>query len=237
MAIHMMEINGKIANVVFYKMNGKNVARMAPRKAKRTKPMKLRNRNFGIASRSAGMIRKTIGKALPFPANRSMQSRFSGAIAKWIGSREVKNILPETGIAFLMDFGFNAKTSLRQRWKVSPYLANTNPGKLQLIVPAFIPVKTIIAPEATVSVELIFIVATTPLETGMRGQEFPLSITIPYNNVELPARSVDLPVNPKPGDIMVTVCALRYLINTKQGVEQVTDPNYLPSAVIDARYC
>ena len=238
MAIHLMEINGKIANVVFYQMYGKNFVRSAPRKAKRTKAMKTRNKNFGIASRAAGIIRRYCGPILPFPMGRSMQSRFSGAITKWIGRREVKELVPETNITFLAEFSFTEKCRLEQRWKTRLSLLFA-PGGLQLHIPAFTPKEAIMAPENTLSVMVKIMVAPTELENGIPVIPFSSQLEIPYNDTETGPFTLDLPVITIKGTFIVTACALLYNIKDgNSGNTIVSDnPDYMPAAVIEARYC
>ena len=102
MAFHFWEFNGKIGKVVFYKRGGKDLVRKAPRKGNRTAAMKTRSRNFGLASGATKTLRTLLYKFIPNPTNKSMQSRFTGAVAQWIGGRGIKDIKPETNIGPLI---------------------------------------------------------------------------------------------------------------------------------------
>ena len=239
MAIHIMELNGKINNVVFYTRYGKNFARSKPRKYKRTNAMKVRSRNFGIASSAARIIRMNLYKLIPFPKNKQMQSRFSSAVTKWIGSRDIQDILPETDIVLLNDFQFNEACRLQNRWKLSPVISNLSPGLLQLQLPAFTPMEAIIAPEHTVSVTLqVGVVAVKPGE-AVPEKTISANLEIPFNDTQAGPYVIDLPVKTERGTLIITACALQFNVTERGNVNLVISdkPDYMPAAVVDARYC
>ena len=239
MAIHIMELNGMINNVVFYRRNGKNFARKKPRKYKRTRAMKARSRNFGIAQSTAATLRRMLDKLIPFPADKGMQSTFSGGLAKWIGGREIKDILPENNIAYLGDFQFNEKCKMRNRWKTQLSVLNPSNGLLQLHLPAFTPVEAIIAPENTVSVTLQVSVAAAKLESGGTGTSYATSMEIPYDEAETGPYLIDLPIEMERGTLLITACALQYNVR-RQGIVNTiiyNKPDHMPAAVVEARYC
>ena len=239
MAIHIMELNGKINNVVFYTRYGKNFARALPKEYKRTPAMQTRSSNFGIAAASGKMIRRVLDKIIPFPKDKTMQSGLSGAIAKWIGGREIKDILPETNIAWLADFEFNNKCRLVNRLKAALEVLNPSAGMLQLRVPAFIPIESIIAPEASVSVTLQVGVAAVKLERFVPGYNSFGSLEIPYNEISTGPHLIDLPINMESGNLLITVCALQYHVKQRSNVNTVISdkPAYMPATVVEARYC
>jgi len=237
MAIHLMEISGKLANVVFYKKYGKNFARIAPSEVKRTVNMKARNQNFGIASRNGRILRMMLAGVLPVPKDKSMQSRFSGAIAKWIGRQEIKDIPAGQKLVYLSGFQFNDKCWLAQRLQVDLAVTRVSDNMLQLQVPAFVPTESIIAPEGTESVTLEVCAAPIDLDRCMASREFSTSIEIPYTAERMAAQTIDLPVSTKRGTLIITVCALKYRL-TEHGEKLVSkNPAYMPGGVVDARYC
>jgi hypothetical protein len=79
-------LNGTIGNVVFYRRMGTNCARSRALHVKQSAAMKIRSVNFGIAARACKVLRSGLTASMPNATDRSMQNRFSGAIAKWLGT-------------------------------------------------------------------------------------------------------------------------------------------------------
>ncbi len=236
MAIHLMEISGKIANVVFYKLNGKLIARSAPSKARRTKAMKKRNSNFGIAASTGRLFRRAFAELIPASGNQRMHSRLAGAIACWIGPRDINDIAPETEILALRDFQFNSDCILSQLWKLRPGVTVGSDGILQVVIPNFVPIEAIIAPAGTFTVMIEIHAATVELaavqQTAVRHCN--TSFEVLYNGSEVAAQMIDLPLDVKPGSLTIIACGLRYRKEQREGI--LTDPGWLPAAVVEARY-
>jgi hypothetical protein len=237
MALHLMEISGKLANVVFYKKNGKNFARIAPAEFERTAPMKARSQNFGLASRNGRILRRMLAGLLPFPKDKSMQSRFSGIISRWMGKREVKDIAAEKNIVYLSDFQFNDKYWLTQRLRIGLTVSQPSDNMLQLNIPAFVPTGSIIAPEGTVSVNLQVCAAPVNLAEGTPDMEFSTNIEIAYNADSRAAQTIELPMKTKSGTLIVTTCALSYTV-LEDGKNVISKTAaFMVAGVVDARYC
>jgi hypothetical protein len=178
-----------------------------------------------------------LAKLLPFPKDKAMQSRFSGAIARWMGKREIINIPAEKKVVYLNGFQFNAKYWLSQRLKVDLSVTRVSDNMLQLNIPAFVPIDSIIAPEGTVSVTLQVCVAPIDLATCMSLREFYTNIEIAYTAVSMDPQTIALPVNTQGGALIITACALKYMVNEQEKTVLSRDPAYMPAGIVDARYC
>ncbi len=165
-----------------------------------------------------------------------MQSRFSGAISKWMGNRNTRDIGAENNIAQLADFQFNDHSSIRKSWKINPLISVTAQGNLRITIPAFVPIECFLAPANAVSASLVLITASCNLEKATPGESFPIIFDFDLNNRETGKKQVDIPIKMEPGTFMVTVCSLVFSVKTKNAVEKLEDPAFLPSSVIDARY-
>ena len=75
-------LNGSMGNVVFYRRMGTNCAHSRALHVNQSDATKIRSANFGIAARAGSVLRSGLTPSMPNPADRSMQSRFSGAISK-----------------------------------------------------------------------------------------------------------------------------------------------------------
>ena len=237
MAIHIMELSGMINNVVFYRRNGKNLARIKPRPYKRTKAMKLRSANFGIASSGGRQLRKLLAGLIPFPENKSIQSKFSGAIYKWIGAREPSTIPAETNISWMTGFQLTDAIHFQNRWKARLDIIQASDGLLQLSIPAFKPVESFTAPKGTVAVTLKVAVVSILLAEIKDGKYFGHEMDFAFDNVETGPYQINLPMSMERGRLILTACALQF--HVKEGGSTVVENAraFLPAEVMEARYC
>lgn len=117
-------ISGKIGNVVFYKRGDLYFARSVPGKVKQTDNTKKRSTNFGVASRAGKALRSLLLPVLPFPKDKIMQGRFSGAISKWLQTNNAAAVQPVDDVPFLQNFNFNEATSFGERCRVPLVVAH-----------------------------------------------------------------------------------------------------------------
>jgi hypothetical protein len=230
-------ISGKVGPVVTYELYGKTICRSRPSPYKQTRATKARSSNFGIASRAGKILRNLIDPVLPFPKDRQMQGRFSGALSKWMAITPLTKLLPESAIPHVKDFQFSERSELGSRWKVSLLVTKLAANKLKLSIPAFVPVKVIAAPAHTVSVECNIAAAACRLADGKPGGSFSTRFIIPYNEIEIPVQDIFMSVPAKPGHIVITAISLVYTINKKGDEGRNTNPAFMPAAVVSAMYC
>jgi hypothetical protein len=182
---------------------GKPRARIKRDHIKQTMATKKRGINFGIAARAGKGLRKGLAPAMPNPTDRSVQSRFSGAIAKWLRQSDVDKLQPCDNVPFLSSFPFSNEDTFRERFKV-PVAVSTTANGIRINIGSFIPSINIAAPAGTLSVRLFIAVAAAKLATGIPSGWQTQSIEIPFNNVEVPAQVLDFVVPTVAGTIVVT---------------------------------
>ena len=229
-------VTGTIGNIVLYRRMGKPCARMKRDHIKQTAATKKRGVNFGIAARAGRGLRAGLKSAMPNPKDRSVQSRFSGAIAKWLGQSDVEDLLPNDKLPFLSSFPFSPEDTFRERCKV-PVSVTTTENGISVSIGSFIPARNISAPAGTVSVRLILSVAAAKLATGISSGRQTKSIEIPFNNVEIPATVLDFAVPTVAGTIIVTAARLIYTGYKNDYPFLIEKKGFNPAGVINARYC
>jgi len=227
-------ISGKLGNIIFYQRDGKFFARAAPDKVKQTTATKTRSRNFGIASSAGKTLRKLLMPSLPFPKNKNMQSRFSGAIAKWLRLNNVKDLKAATRLPFLTNFNFNEKTGIGERWKLSITVTQPAANRIEIRIPAYSPAKKIAAPAYTTSVICTITAAACRLKDGVALGSFTETINIPYNNDLVNARVLSKPVPTNKGALLIVAASFTYILSGRKINSNIA---FMPSSVIDARYC
>jgi len=125
---------------------------------------KVRSRNFGVAAAAGKALRQLLLPVLPFPKDRRMQIRFSGAIAQWL--HDPATIPPADKLPFVNNFQFNTSTALAERWKLPLTVTQSSTGLIEVRIPDFVPTAIITAPARTSVVECTFTAASCLLADG-----------------------------------------------------------------------
>ena len=232
-------ISGKIGPVVacFIKANNSIRYRAHPRKYKTTTPVKKRRTTFGRASTWGRLFRKRLISILPFPKDKSMQGKFSGAMTKWITTTAITELQPVQQIPFLHGFQFNEATSLEARWKVDIEMVKNAEGNFILRIPSFIPKSQIVAPAGTVSVECRIAAAGFMLENNSETGRFEEITEFPLNDDVIAAREISLGINSQPGSMVICGIYLIYKISGKSWKTETDNPKFMPAGVVGAVYC
>ncbi len=227
-------LSGKISNIIFFERNGTYMARSMPTLVRQSTATKQRSTNFGIASSAGRVLRQQLNNSIIFPKDKKMQSRFSGAISKWLGRNNVADLQPANKLPFVNHFCFNEETSIAERFKVSITVMQPVADIIEVHIPAFVPTVAIAAPAHTVSVELIITAASCRLIDAASAGNHTIALNIPYNDEMVNTETLSFPVSTKAGSLVVTAAMMNFkLSNNKIDIRHP----FLPSSVVDARYC
>ena len=229
-------VTGTLGNVVFYRRMGKACARSKRMHIKQTTATKKRGINFGVAARAGKALRSGLTPALPNPTDRSMQSRFSGSIAKWLGQSDVATLPPEDNLPYISSFSFSDEDSFSERFKV-PFTITMTAGEISINLAAFNPVRNISAPTGTLSVKLVIAVSAATLVHGAFAGKASQAIDIPYDNVEIPASTLNFNIPTDRGNMVITAARLIYEGEDNSGFPVIEKKGFNPAGVIDAEYC
>jgi hypothetical protein len=227
-------LTGKINNIVFYQRSGTYIARTVPATVKQSAATRVRSKNFGIAAAAGRSLRCSLQQALPFPKNKIMQSRFSGAITHWLGITDPGGLPPQTGLPFISEFSFNEATGIKERWKLPLTVTKVDEQLLQLQIPAFTPTQVIAAPAHTAMIACRIIAASCNLQSPTAQGSFSTMLSIPYTDISIPALLLPMALPVASGYLVVTVVSFTYLF---QNGEKEQRAAFMPSGIIDARYC
>jgi hypothetical protein len=227
-------LSGKIDNVVFYKRGNTHIARSIPDEVKQSSATKKRSTNFGIAVSAGKALRQFLQAGIPFPKDKKMQNAFSGAISKWLKVSNVGGLAPENDLPFVNGFSFNESTSIEERWKTDIIVMRPSDDLMTIQIPSFIPTEAISAPAYTKMVKCSFTIAACQLNDATALGSDTVTIQIPYNADMRDAQILSLPVRTGAGAIVVTVATLTYYFANGEKDER---PSFMPSSIIDARYC
>jgi hypothetical protein len=229
-------LNGSVGNIIFYRRMDKNCARIKRTRIQQTDATKIRGINFGIASKACKALRGGLTAAMPFPKNRSMQSRFLGVIAKWLGQSNADTLLPDDAVPYISTFSFTTGYSFSERFKVPVTISQPDDQLIIVNIAAFIPVIQISAPAGTGSVTLVLSVAGCLLKSGQATGGETHTMLIPYKDSTIPAGAFEFRVPMPAGSLTVTAGRLIYNAVENHGLRRTENPVFMPAGVIDARY-
>ena len=229
-------LNGTLGNMVFYRRMGTNCARIKSSDVRQSAATKIRSANFGIAAKAGKTLRNGLIPCMPAPTDRSMQSRFSGAIAKWIGISAIDELLPTNPVPFTSTLSFTKNQPVAERFKV-PFTINITEGNLIVVsMDAFVPTKNISAPAGTGLVTLVISLAACMLKTGESLGNETHTIEIPYNDTPVGARMLEFNVSISAESLLVTAARLIYKRFQNNAWMEMNKEAFLPAGVINARF-
>jgi hypothetical protein len=229
-------LNGSIGNVVFYRRMGTNCARSRVLHVKQSAATKIRSANFGIAARAGKTLRSGLMPSMPNATDRSMQSRFSGAISKWLGTSGIDEIPSTDAVPFISVLEFTKEQPVRQRFKVPLTITVPQANVVTVSIETFIPLTQIVAPAGTGLVTLVISVSGCLLKTGEPTGSETHTIDIPYNDTAVAAQVLQFPVNTPPQSLVVTAARLIYKKFDCNTWVEIKKEAFMPAGVIDARY-
>jgi hypothetical protein len=222
--------------VVFYRRMGTNCARSRALHVKQSAATKIRSANFGIAARAGKTLRSGLTPSMPNATDRSMQSRFSGAIAKWLGTSGIDELPSADTVPYISALEFTKEQPVSQRFKVPLTISVPQANVLTVSIDAFIPSKQIVAPAGTGLVTLVISVAGCLLKTGEPTGSETHAIDIPYNDSTVAAQVLEFHVNTPSQSLVVTAARLIYNRFEYNSWVNMNKEAFVPAGMINARY-
>jgi hypothetical protein len=229
-------LNGTIGNVVFYRRMGTNCARSRALHVKQSAATKIRSVNFGVAARAGKTLRSGLTPSMPNATDRIMQNRFSGAIAKWLGTSGIDELPATDAVPYLSVLEFTKEQPVRQRFKVPFSISIPQANVVTVSIDAFVPSKEISAPAGTSRVTLVISVAGCLLKTGESSGNETHTIDIPYNDTPIAPQVLEFHVGTPTQSLLVAAARLIYKRFEYNTWVEMNKEAFMPAGVIDARY-
>ena len=231
-------ISGRIGPVVvcYIKKDNSIVYRSRPKKYKQTSATVARSGNFGLASTAGRILRKRLTPVLPFPKDKIMQGKFSGAISKWMGTTAVADLQPAATIPALSQFSFVTETTLEKRWKINITGVTDASGMQKILIPAFVPATQVVAPAGCVIVECLFAAAACLLKDGIETGYFETTFGFSMNSELVEAREINPGIHLVPGTLLVCGIYLIYHLQSNDFKKITNNPKFMPAGVVHASY-
>jgi len=229
-------LNGSMGNVVFYRRKGTNCARARPSHVTQSTATKIRSMNFGIAARAGKALRAGLTPCMPLATDRSMQSRFSGAIAKWMGTSAIEELPLTDAVPFVSDLQFTKGQPVCDRFNVPLTISLPEENLVTIIIDPFVPAKEISAPAGTALVTLVIAVAGCGLKTGESSGSESYTIDIPYNDTPVDAQLLEFHVDTPRQSLVVAAARLIYKRFEYNTWVEMKKEAFVPAGVIYAAY-
>lgn len=228
-------VSGSVGNMVFYNRLGTKCIRTKRDSIQQTDATKKRGINFGIAAKAGSGLRTGLQKVMPLPSNRSVQSRISGAISKWLGQTDINKLEPDDEVPFIGDLAFVEDKGFFTRFKAPLNITRTE-DLIRVKIDSLIPSQQISAPAKTVSVKLILSVSGCMLPDGDHTSHQTHSIEIQYNEEELSAMEFDFHVSMPPKSLTVIAGRLIYYQSRGQNLSEINKPAFMAAGMMQGWY-
>jgi hypothetical protein len=216
-----------VNNVIFYECQAELRARSKPGKVRQTKATKRSAGHFGEAVFISKCLRDGLYQLLRGQKQNEIMLRLNNALFKWILAGKSIHDIGE-----IRDFQFNTKTGIRERLKW-PLQVNWTASHMQIPIPAIIPSEKIVAAAYTREVEWKVVVTGCHLKTGHITYSPVITLTIPYQDVELPAQEITIPFVAEPGSINIVVASMRSLVLLRGELREHKNLRWQPMDIVD----
>ena len=207
-----MKFIGTVDNLIFYTWKEIPCIRTKPTHVKQTIATVEQSKLFGIASHTGAVLRRLLKPVLPNADDKPMMRRFEQAIVQWLRTGAVNHNGRQTNMPFIIGFEFNEASPLHNRLKQTVTVDVNATNTISVNIPTLQPVQDITAPANTTAVLFTISAATCSLLTDDIADIVTKEMAIAYNDIELPAQKVELPVTVDPGTLTVVLLGLRYVV-------------------------
>ena len=231
---HDSKLVGTIGNVIFYNRMGKYCMRAKPVSVKRTRASISSGLNFGKASKISKQIRILIEEINPSKSNIQAY-RLNGAINKFISWKEKKDaafIKMPKKLPFIYGFQFNDRADLSSITAIQSTIQLTEPGLTKISLLPFIPGQSLHATTKTNSIFLKMILIGMSLEKAEAYTLGKAELMIPYSNEAFYPPAISIPTSPKPGDLVILVMSVQYMVSKNEEIKLLNDIKKLPCGVV-----
>jgi len=229
-------VEGSVENIIFYRRMGKSCASIKRSHIKQTEATKKRGTNFGVAARACKGLRSGMQKVMPCPTDRSMQSRFAGSIAKWLGISNPDELPSSDEVPYVSTFEFITGSAFHGRFKAPLSVTRREENQVTVSIDAFVPSLQISAPAGTVSVTLILSVAGCLLKNGLPTGSDTHRIEIPYNDIEILAQTLQFHLPTPAQSFTVTAARLIYNEIKNNQLYPIENERFMAAGIINARF-
>jgi hypothetical protein len=224
---------GTVGTLIFYNRLGEYCMRTKPATVRRSKASVNSGLNFGKASKISRQIRSLVEAINPSKSN-IQAVRLNGTINRFISWKEKKDAASATmprKLPFIYGFQFNDQADLSSINAIQPSVKTIGPGLTEISLSPLFPSQSLQAPANTNIIILKMILMVVRLEKAETELLGKTEIEIPYSNETFQPPVASFPAASKPGDLVILVMAVQYMVNKNEDVQLLNDIKKLPCGV------
>jgi hypothetical protein len=226
---------GTIGNVIFYNYLGEYCMRTKPASVKRTESSIHAGLNFGKACRIAKQVRSQLATINPSKSDIRMIYRFNGVLNKFITWKEkidkadlkVPRVLP-----YIQDFQFNEEGDLSSMRSIKAIMNPAGSDERALEFAPFTPDRDLFAPGQTDHIffkSKLIRINLADTETNLLAES---ETEIHYSDTIFQPAAIRIPDSLKPGDLVILILAIQYMVNRKGEIELLEDKKKMPCGIL-----
>jgi hypothetical protein len=225
------KISGSISNTTYYTVNGISILRSKPGRGgvKQSKATKKSASAFGKASSIIHPLLNELATELNFKMIMKNRGKVVSAAKNWLmlETEEADSSLN----TFQPALELNDIVTLEKILNVQMELIVAKDNTLSVVVGSFNPFADIKAPQKTEIVELkVVLVTSNTTKEQTIVEKYPISVEIPFCDAEVGEQTLEFPIHPGAGSIILVgliICYKGYQIN---GMDR--DRKWLPAGVL-----
>lgn len=229
---------GRVGNLIFYNMYGKQYVRTVPDRVKQTKATKASAGVFGLASTMGFVIRSQMASIIAQPKDNNMQTRLVTFLYQWLlNLKDHKDYSKAVQAKSLVGFQFIEQNhSVSDRWKIGLNITIPASGQIEIKIPAFVPTEAIKAPTDTASVICRIATSVSDVEQGFAIRHDSAELVFEYNDKPVASQTINFTIATPKESLVLTGISMEYRI-AKRGYQDTNkNKNYMPSEIVDAKW-
>jgi len=203
-------LSGKLGNLVYYTLNGKQVVRTVPPVTRQTKGTKKWCAAFGKASKLGGFIRKQFGFLHEYWNITDLHERLTSAFSYWFREKHQSGeILNRESFNFLQHFPLGKNSSIKLNWSTMFEISGDPVNGLQLKLHEFSAGPVFDSHYLAWRVEYNVSAVSFEFDTLYLKQTFSHTISIkrPHDHI-IPAQQMPMNIFPVDGDLTLVMASV-----------------------------
>ena len=229
--------SGRADNVVFIHTAKATYMRGRPRKYTRTKATKKAATIFGQAASIGAKLRAGLLPGLGLKSYNGFQNRLTVALSAWLRSNPAgEQFKSADNIESLLEIVYNEKgRSIDSLWRIKRIVRLASPGVLEIVIPAFNPVKDLSVAPGTINVSFS-VSATSCWPDGKLEDSASFEYSFDYTDQPIDERIIRLELPTPAGCLLVTAASLKCRIIRYGKLVQIKPDIYGPAGIISAMF-
>ena len=187
-----IKLRGTVENVIYYQWKGIHCMRTVPEKVRQTPNTKKAASVFGLAVKSAAVMRAMLRPVLPDPASRPMIYELDRAFREWLQTEPLQASEQQDNLPSFDNLSFNKDSYPGKVFKVVT-VTRVDESDLLIRIPALHTAADISAPAGTVRLGITFMATVLPFTGELEQKVIAADVFLPYTESKSAPQEILLP--------------------------------------------